>query len=116
MRFDCPACWHDFQNEASVLAIQQPYSHLERPQLEEALRQEVGKLKRCYSTLSKKPASISFIRIPVGTQPRVGNTGVLAAGDQQNQAFLTDTNKACGLHWDKFLKVFASPSTGMVTL
>ncbi|MFE1748486.1 hypothetical protein [Coleofasciculus sp. H7-2] len=170
MRFDCPASWQDsFQDEASVLTFQQPHSHLERRQLEKALRQEIGKLKRYqydsvrakntkvrvvrigwvekrnptkhkhllgfvpqpnlqlfltepdwkryYSTLSKKPASIYFTSVPVSTnQPRVGNAGTLAVGGRKNQAFLTDANKACRLHWDNFLKVFAYPFTGMITL
>ena len=116
MRFDCPACWHDFQDEASVLTFQQPYSHLERPQLEEALRQEVGKLKRCYSTLSQKPASIYFIRVQVSTNQPLWNAGTLAAVGRKNQAFLADANKAYKLHWDNFLKLFAYSFTGMITL
>ncbi|MEW5861325.1 MAG: hypothetical protein AB1861_28765 [Cyanobacteriota bacterium] len=115
MRFDCPASWDDFQDEASVLTFQQPYSHLERRQLEKALRQEVGKLKRYYSTLSKKPALIYFIPVQVGTQP-LWNAGTRAAGGRKNKAFLADANKAYELHWDYFLKVFAYLFTGMITL
>ncbi|MEP0856665.1 hypothetical protein [Trichocoleus sp. DQ-U1] len=116
MRFDCPASWHDFQDEASVLTFQQPQSHLERRQLEKALRQKVGKLKRSSSTLSQ-PASMYFIRVQVGTnQPQVWNAGTLAAEGRKNKAFFTDANKACRLYWDNFLKVFADLFTGAIAL
>jgi hypothetical protein len=116
MRFDCPASWDDFQDEASVLTFQQPHSHLERPQLEEALHQEVGKLKRYYSTLSKKSASIYFIRVQVGTNQPLWNAGTRAAAERKNKPFLADANKAYKLHWDNCLKIFAYPFTGMITL
>lgn len=99
-----------------MLTFQQPQLHLERRQLEKALCQKVGKLKRCSSTLSQ-PASMYFIQAQVGTnQPPVWNAGALAAENRKNKAFFTDANKACGLYWDNLLKVFADLFTGMITL
>lgn len=99
-----------------MLTFQQPQSHLERRQLEKALRQKVGKLKQCFSTLFQ-PASMYFIPVQVGTnQPQVWNAGTFAAEGRKNKAFFTDANKACGLCWDNFLKVFADLFTGAIAL
>ncbi len=99
-----------------MLTFQQPQSHLERRQLEKALRQKVGKLKQYFSTLFQ-PASMYFIPVQVGTnQPQVWNAGTFAAEGRKNKAFFTDANKACGLCWDNFLKVFADLFTGAIAL